>query len=314
MQLTTEQLEIINSVKQSNPEISKRRLAQILVQEHPALFPYSPDSLRQFICKYENSFEFAVSAPIVNEVPDSYYEDTPVISIDGKIGVISDLHIPYHDKQAVITTLDYLSKQNLDWLVLNGDIVDFHGLSTFTRDPNKRDLNRELSVANQFLDYIAGRFSNIIYVAGNHEYRFERYVASQAPELWNVEEVSVENFLRLNKRNIRYLDNTGRIEAGKLTILHGDRIAGRGAINVARLRLLYSFNNILTGHDHRTQEYIQKSVDNKMYGSWTTGCLCGLRPQYNPYNNWNHGFAVVEVYKNKMFEVRNFKIVNGSIL
>ncbi|MEJ5245812.1 MAG: hypothetical protein WHV28_08940 [Bacteroidota bacterium] len=51
MQLTTEQLEIINSVKQSNPEISKRRLAQILVQEHPALFPYSPDSLRQFICK-----------------------------------------------------------------------------------------------------------------------------------------------------------------------------------------------------------------------------------------------------------------------
>jgi hypothetical protein len=51
------------------------------------------------------------------------------------------------------------------------------------------------------------------------------------------------------------------------------------------------------------QSNMKKTITGKFYGSWAVGCLCNLYPQYNPSNNWNNGFAIVD---NKM-------IIDGKI-
>ena len=47
--------------------------------------------------------------------------------------------------------------------------------------------------------------------------------------------------------------------------------------------------------------------------TWSTGCLCDLHPDYRPLNNWNHGFAIVEVAKDGTFQVQNKTVINGTI-
>jgi hypothetical protein len=42
--------------------------------------------------------------------------------------------------------------------------------------------------------------------------------------------------------------------------------------------------------------------------------LCDLNPEYARVNKWNHGFALVEVAKNKDFEVTNYRISPKGIV
>ena len=58
--------------------------------------------------------------------------------------------------------------------------------------------------------------------------------------------------------------------------------------------------------------YGEKTADDKYIHSWTLGCLCDMTPDYMPINQWNHGFAVLEL-KGNDFTVNNLRIVNGEI-
>jgi len=50
-----------------------------------------------------------------------------------------------------------------------------------------------------------------------------------------------------------------------------------------------------------------------MYTTFASGCLCELQPAYMPHNQWNHGFAFVEVDGDD-FHLRNLRIHNGKVL
>ena len=42
--------------------------------------------------------------------------------------------------------------------------------------------------------------------------------------------------------------------------------------------------------------------------NFAIGCLCGLKPRYLPINQWNLGFATVDLYKNE-FDFQNKRIL-----
>lgn len=48
--------------------------------------------------------------------------------------------------------------------------------------------------------------------------------------------------------------------------------------------------------------------------TWSTGCLCGMHPEYARINDWNHGFAFVKVAENGNYKVANLRIYNGEVL
>ena len=84
-------------------------------------------------------------------------------------------------------------------------------------------------------------------------------------------------------------------------------------MHVAYNRLNKAMDNVMSGHSHVTQSSMKKTITGKFYGSWAVGCLCSLSPRYNPQNNWNHGFAIVERDDDGEFVVDHRRIIDGKV-
>lgn len=235
-------------------------------------------------------------------------------NIKGKeILVLSDIHIPFHDKKALNIALQYA--KDCDTILLNGDIIDFYGLSRFIKNPEKNFINHEIEIAKEFLQMLRSNFKGeILFKVGNHEDRLTTYIFNKAPALWGVENVTLKSLLGLNELNIKLIDSTQLMKVSSLIILHGNEIfAGAGMVNIARSYFLKANENILFGHRHQSQDYFGKSIDGKLKGSWAVACLCDLNPRYMPTNNWGHGFARVSKINSLEFDVKNYKIINGKV-
>jgi len=232
-----------------------------------------------------------------------------------RIGIISDVHFPYHDYTALKTALKKLYEYEIDTLIMNGDIVDFYAVSFWEKRPDKRNLQLERDLALQAFDRIRKIFPDIkiIYKEGNHEERFEKYLIKKAPELFDVEELKTENFLKLSDFGIDYVKDKRRIEAGELDIIHGHEYRSFASVNIAISYLRKSFRNILIGHFHKKQEDTKRNVRDELTGAWIVGCLCDLKADYAPYNDWTHGFAFVELFENGHFSVKNHLIQGEEV-
>ncbi len=75
-----------------------------------------------------------------------------------KMLVLSDIHFPYHDKQALMVALRTGKQENVDSILLNGDILDFYQLSKFTKDYRKPSVKAELDIFRYFIDQLKQRF------------------------------------------------------------------------------------------------------------------------------------------------------------
>ncbi len=232
-----------------------------------------------------------------------------------RIGILSDVHFPFHDYTALKTALKKLYEYEIDTLILNGDIVDFMSVSFWEKRPEYRNLERERKLAITSLEKIREIFKDvkIIYKEGNHEERLERYLSRKAPELYDLEELQVENFLKLRDMGIDYVKNKRRIEAGELDIIHGHEYRSFASVNIAISFLRKSFKNVLLGHFHRKQEDTKKTIRDELNGAWVVGCLCDLKPDYSPHNEWTHGFAFVELFEGGHFRVSNHTIQGEEV-
>jgi hypothetical protein len=65
--------------------------------------------------------------------------------------LISDLHIPYHNVEAITLAIEYGQKANINTVFINGDLMDFHQLSRFMKDPKKRSVKHEFDTTKAFL-------------------------------------------------------------------------------------------------------------------------------------------------------------------
>jgi hypothetical protein len=107
-----------------------------------------------------------------------------------KIAILSDIHVPYHSIQAITAAFDFLKKEKPDCILLNGDTIDFHGLSRFCKDPQKRNFARELTDFKNFFNSLDKYFpyAKKVFKLGNHEERYDHFLWMKASELAGVEE------------------------------------------------------------------------------------------------------------------------------
>ncbi len=68
------------------------------------------------------------------------------------------------------------------------------------------------------------------------------------------------------------------------------------------------------GHFHQTSEHHEPTIIGHPQAAWSVGCACDLNPYWKPFNKWNHGFALVRLYKDSTFEVRNLRILDGKVV
>lgn len=252
-------------------------------------------------------------------LPDSLYKDWSPFKLNAsRILVLSDVHVPYHDTSAVQAALKQADEMNPDCVLLNGDIIDFMGVSKWQTNPAMRDTVGEVERAKQFLFHIRQRYpkARLIYKKGNHEERLDFYIWRKCPELWGLPGLTLSQVLEMDAIGCELISDQRIIETGKLNILHGHEFP-RGMsspVNPARGYFLRGHECMLGGHYHRSSEHTEDTMKGRAVTTWSAGCLCGLHPEYARLNKWNHGFAFVEVESDGNFQVRNIRIRKGRLL
>jgi predicted phosphodiesterase len=233
---------------------------------------------------------------------------------NNNILVISDLHIPYHDNEAIRVAINYGKKEKINTIIINGDLIDFYQLSRFEKDPKKRSAGHEIKEAKQFLEWLRFEFprADIFWYLGNHDHRFNKYMLLKAPELLDIPEFSLYHIMDLQKYRVHLLDNNRGWRAGKLNGRHGHEFYGSGGVFPARSYYLKANDNILVSHVHFTSEFTIPDIRKNVRGGWSIGCLSDLDPDYNPTNRYNLGFARVRIFKDGNFSVNNLRIINGK--
>lgn len=240
-----------------------------------------------------------------------------IIIEEGIVGVLSDIHIPHHDLRALTIAIQAMIDRGCTHIILNGDIIDCAELSSFDKTGREARFMDEIQTAREFLGLLREQFPNatIIYNEGNHEVRLHRYLQTRAQAIAHLDVLTLQSLLHLDKYGIIW--NQGQaIKAGKLNILHGhERRQGIAAsVNPARGAFLWSKGNVLVGHHHQISEHLEGTINGEQIGAWSTGCLCGLRPDYSPfaYLKWGHGYAIVTVKPGGKFTVENIKILQSD--
>ena len=253
-------------------------------------------------------------------LPSAIETDTSAIDLEekGRWLVISDLHVPFHDSTTIEQAVRLCRRRTIVGILLNGDVLDFHGLSRFDKSPEDHRYCEEIKLGRQLMAYLRERFrkARIVYKVGNHEERLYTYLWNRAPELFGLDVLTIPGLLKLEDYGIEIIDDRRVVCLGKLNVVHGHeyRPGITTPVNPARGLFLRAKASALCGHFHQTSEHHEPTINGTAQGAWSVGCACSLSPRYMPLNRWNHGFAVVEVEEDDSFSVDNHRILDGRVV
>jgi hypothetical protein len=215
----------------------------------------------------------------------------------GYIVIASDCHFwPGIRTTAYRAFLEILRELKPSLTVLNGDVFDGacisrHPLMRF--ESGRPSVAQELQACKERLDEIeavAGK--NLYWTLGNHDARFEAFLANQAPQYDGVKGVSLRDHFPMWKPAMSLFVNDD------LVIKHRNKSGIHAPYNNA----LMAGRSIVTGHMHSLKVYPVTD-----YGGTRWGVDCGTLAQpYGPqfaYTEdnvvpWRSGFCVVR-YKDR---------------
>jgi hypothetical protein len=232
--------------------------------------------------------------------------------------ILSDIHAPYHDRTTLELAVGEARRRGAVGVLLNGDTLDSHEVSRHDRDPSAPRYVEEVETVKRLLAWLRGQLPRAELVAkeGNHEERLQRYIVGRAPALFGLEGIDLPSLLRFGDVGAAWVSGRRPIALGKLNVIHGHEYPGGAAspVNPARGLYLKARSKALCGHHHQTSEHHARDIRGRAEAAWSVGCACFLHPQYHPLNNWNHGFALVELAADGTFRVENRRVLGGKVV
>ena len=227
-------------------------------------------------------------------------------------GVMSDMHIPYHDKKAVKLFLKIAKILGVDHLLQVGDLVDCYAISKYSKDPDRAsgvNLQKEFDEAVAFLEECLDITPYVTVLEGNHEQRLMKYLKEKAPGLFGLRDLTIRRLLKINQLGVEY---TTHKFLGQLYVFHGDQWTKSGSPHssmTAKTNVERSGLNVMHGHIHRMGEYHVTKQGYELSG-YEIGCLCETDVEYCHYPNWQLGgaFVTYEDAGNKDFFVEKLEI------
>ena len=306
--------------------LSKKAIGQMLFTERPDLFnddEHARQRVRYYCGQTGKRDRYEEHADRGN-LFFSDFPEPPIKNLYHDIGdeksrilLISDIHVPFHDKTALDTAINYGINAGADRVILNGDTFDHYTESTHDKDLGNRDPEKDYEQYQALLFNLRCAFpdAKILFKIGNHEHRYHRwFIKSQMADMLKIKAFRYEHIMQFEQYQVEHVDDYTTITVAGLNIIHGHEYrGGGGSVNPARWLSLRTKDSAICGHFHRSSEHNEKKHRGDIQTWWSAGCLCDLTPKYMPYNNWNHGFAFV-IKDGEYYHVKNKRIFQGQIL
>ena len=317
------------------PSTSQRGIARIAYAEKPEWFAdYEAcrGRVRRICGSYgkrhrldtidKSQFRAPQSDPLEDFIPPPLSEDLETWAVQKlprkqKWLVLADVHVPFHDRQALNAAIDKGKDEGCTSVLLLGDFMDFYSCSRFDKTPNLVTLREERDMTISVLAGLRDHFpdaENMVWLLGNHEERWEAFLIRKAEELFDLPDFELAEVCRASALGITVIGKKQPLTVGKLHIIHGHEFAGSwyNPVNPARGLFLRAKVTAVGAHNHQTSEHSESALDGVNITCWSVGCLCGLHPRYMPINKWNHGFAVIDD-TDKTWTLDNYRIHDGEV-
>ena len=344
---TTVAAQAIDDALTADPKVASMTLAKRLYKQHPEMWP-SLEGCRTAIRKLRGAQGCKARQQVTRRIAQRTPEESEACRKWGALLpepepsefrwhelpedvqrwlIVADLHVPYHDREALTACLGH-AEGSCDGVLILGDGPDAYQLSSFMRDPRKRSFGRELEAWCQVLDAFKSLGTKrVVWKAGNHEYRLERYLWAKAAELADLKRVhpggetedgehfSWPSFCCLEERGIDWIPAGDPIRHHELSLIHGHEWGNRfsSPVNPARGAFLKAHDCTIEAHCHRTSHHVEHTLRERPIACWSIGCLCDLHPVYRPLGNkWNSGFAYLET--GSEWRVENHRVINGEVV
>lgn len=315
--------DLVKEMCRKHPDQRSNVIATWLYDRHPGLWP-NQDAVRQRVRYYRGMMGNRARKQRKGEVfptaiPKGKKQRPPEIKLPaGKWLILTDMHIPYHDERAIEAALKYGVDSGCDSLLLNGDSIDAYQCSHWLRDPRADSTDKELKKAREVIKVLEPHFSRKSYKIGNHEERIEAYLFGNAPQMpsmsrWNLcealaEELELEDWIMIASKQ--------SYSIGKLPGYHGHELPKglTNPVSIGRGIWNRTSQSGFAGHWHRADTYTKTSADKReIWSCFGIGCLCDLRPNYAPVNEWSQGCLVVESKPNGIYLADNKRIHDGVV-
>jgi predicted phosphodiesterase len=232
----------------------------------------------------------------------------------GRIVVLSDLHVPYHDVAAVDAALSLCEDWRPDLVIVNGDLYDSYLISSYEKEPGRLGdtLQGEFDAAAPITKRIDNLGCKVVMILGNHEARINALIAKN-PGLAKLRALAWHAMAELPAR-WEILPQFSRYRLEHLDVHHGDLKQGPGGRYVAARMLEDLKRSSLHGHFHRRQFYAEPDGDGVVRGTFSQGHLCDEAEagKYCRLNRWTKDFSTIDLDADTgLYEVRAHMIHKG---
>lgn len=212
----------------------------------------------------------------------------------GRVLVFSDAHFyPDDETTAFRALLECIKEFKPEIIVCNGDAFDGASISRHPRIgwDSKPNVQQELEAVTYHLGEIekASTFkSNLIWTLGNHDSRWETYLAANAPQYEGIKGYSLKDHFPLWQSCWSYWINDNTVIKHKW----------KGSFGAGRANTLNAGTNFITGHTHVLAVQPLTDYNGTRYGV-QTGCLANPDgDQFSDYTednpkDWRSGFAML---------------------
>lgn len=215
--------------------------------------------------------------------------------------LIPDCHRPYHHRKAYSLMIDAALDVGVDEIIILGDYGDIFFLNGHgNRDASVPNLFiNEIDDINKGLDELDLKFPKAtkIYLQGNHEYRFERYIEARCPELFGITEFKnlIKIDQRINWKFISYGPNQSHKVLGSHLRARHEPLASSAKATASK-----ALCSLTYGHIHRIEESHIVGLDGKNHVSFSVGWLGDKRMDkifgyVKSHHQWQMGFGLVYV-------------------
>ena len=259
------------------------------------------------------------------------WERRPTDSPTKHMVIGSDFHSEDTDPFALEVFLDVIKRTQPEYIVLNGDVLDFQAVGKWAKPPNKLlNLQDEIDwVKENILRPVRelAPDADISFVIGNHEYRLVRFLADCAPSLASLRSLSFNELIGLDELEISLVHNNSflapnepdkrkaynqnwRVYENYYVVTHGTFCGQNAAYReLSRWQLSGS-----SGHVHRPQ-FVSAPTLNNPDACWMITGMMAKAPEHGQdfvqgCNTWTTGFGFVTL-SNGIALQQNVLIKNG---